>query len=211
VGVKKVTLATGKAMWKVGAVLNKVAGKPAAAGSVWVLKKVAVDPVSMRVKNWKAVQAGASLKERLTKHGLCVGCGKAFREHTKREFCTPKCAAETAETWNEYAQEKVQLAPVGGDNSLHLNCGCNRKNVFHASTCAVGLSGHRVADNIKWSETDPRYMKPDAPQRQRKLTKQEEHRERVREAQERDKGLPKRKQQGLQFEGQEPPKKRGWW
>lgn len=161
-GVKRIVLATGKGVWKAGAYVTKVSGKTAGKGSVWVLKKVAVDPVGMRVKDWKMVKAGrsvAELKERLKKHGECIGCGKAFREHTKREFCTPACASSAAEQWNDYRRESVKPAVVES-NDLYLNCGCNRKNLFHGAGCAVGLNGHRVADNIKWSEKNPEHMKP---------------------------------------------------
>lgn len=200
-GVKKIILATGTAAWKVGAVVSKVGGRAAASGSVWVIKKVVVNPVSMRVNDWGAVRNGKALRERLRREGACVGCGKAFRESKKREFCSPECANRAADSWNSYKQEKVKLAPADGDGGLYLNCGCNRKNTFHAASCAVGLNGHRVADNIRWSNSDPRHMKTTGPTRTEKpdskKTARELHYERVRAAQEADRNRPWWQRKGL--------------
>jgi hypothetical protein len=144
---------------KAGARFAAWSGKKAGRGSVWVVKKVAVDPASRKVQDWGLVKNGRALKEALKKDGLCPNCGKGFRDANKHDVCSAKCAQAMAEQFSKVKQEKVELA-VDQSNELYLNCGCNRKNLFHATGCSAGLVGHRVADNIKWSEKNPEYMEP---------------------------------------------------
>jgi hypothetical protein len=189
---KKFGIASGRAAWKSGAFLLKWGGKGAAKGSVWTIKKVAVDPAAKKITNWKLVEAGLGAKHKaqemrdLVKNGQCANCGKKTSTSFfggQDDLCSAKCAQTMATAYNEVAQVKVPDTIDGNDNSLYLVCGCNRKSKFHGGGCTSNKSGDRVADNVIWSEQNANYFKPGEQPDQKPLTKREAQLLAAREAQ----------------------------
>lgn len=164
---KKFGIASGKAAWKAGAFLLKWGAKPAAKGSVWTIKKVAVDPAAKKIVNWSLVEKGLGAKHKiqemreLIKNGQCANCGKKTSTGFfggQDDVCSASCAQAMAIAYNEVKEVKVPDTETDS-NSLYLACGCNRLNMFHGSRCIANKANERVAQNVKWSEKDPRYMK----------------------------------------------------
>jgi hypothetical protein len=182
---KKFGIASGKGAWKAGAFLLKWGGKGAAKGSVWTIKKVAVDPAAKKITNWGLVKAGISSKDKLqemrdlVKNGQCANCGKKTSTSFfggQDDLCSAACAQKLALAYNEVKQVQVPDTIDGNDNSLYLVCNCNRKSKFHGSGCTANKGGERVAENVIWSEQNPNFMKPADQPKQRKLSAAEQRR-----------------------------------
>lgn len=187
---KKFTIATGKAAWKGGAFLLKWGGKGATKGSVWTIKKVAVDPAAKKITNWKLVEKGLNSKAKfqemreLVKNGQCANCGKKTSTSFfggQDDVCSASCAQAMALAYNEVVQVRVPDTIDGNDNSLYLVCGCNRKNKFHGRGCTANKAEQRVEDNVVWSEKNPNYMKPVDEPKPRKLSAAEQRRADIQE------------------------------
>lgn len=179
---KGFTIATGKAAWKSGAFLLKWGGKGAAKGSVWTIKKVAVDPAAKKITSWKLVERGLNSKAKvqemrdLVKNGQCANCGKKTSTSFfggQDDLCSAVCAQAMAVAYNQVEQVKVPDTVDGNDNSLYLVCNCNRKSKFHGGNCASNKSGERVAENVIWSEKNDNYRKPEDPPERRVISKRE--------------------------------------
>lgn len=187
---KGFAIATGKAAWKTGAFLLKWGGKPAAKGTVWTIKKVAVDPAAKKITNMKMVERGLNAKAKVAalreaiKNAQCAACGKATRSSWlggQDHFCSASCAQGWAETYNEVEQVKVPDTIDGNENSLYLVCGCNRKSKFHGGGCTANKASERVAENVVWSEKNPNYMKAAEQPKERKMTPEERRRAAIQE------------------------------
>ncbi len=181
---KDFAIATGKAAWKSGAFLLKWGGKAATKGTVFVIKKVAVDPASKKIKNWKLVEKALDSKAKvqemrdLIKNGQCANCGKKTKTSFfggQEDYCSASCAQKAAVQFNEVEQVKVPDTAKAGDRPT-LVCGCNRLNLFHAAGCEANKAGERVAQNVRWSPTDPKYMEPAKESKPRKLSPEEQRR-----------------------------------
>lgn len=166
---KGFAIATGKGAWKAGAFLLKWGTKGATKGSVWTIKKVAVDPATKKITSWKLVEKGLDSKEKLRemreliKNGQCANCGKKTGTSFfggQDDVCSASCAQTMALAYNQVVEVRVPDTIDGNDNSLYLVCGCNRKSKFHGGGCTSNKKGDRVADNVVWSEKNPNYMKP---------------------------------------------------
>ena len=133
--VKKVTTAS----WQVGTKTVLFAGEKAGKGSVWVIKKAAVDPVKRKVLNWSLVSA---LGKARAKNGQCAGCGKTLGMFAgKADICSTSCALGVYESWSEAKQERVNnFAGTGrkmsNPNGLYLDCGCNKNWLSHSGSCS---------------------------------------------------------------------------
>lgn len=104
--------------------------KQAAKGSVWVVKKAAVDPAKRKIIDSGLIPAEA--RERMTR-GECARCGKKF--HTKGgkfQFCSNACSLGAFEDWSRVEMKKVNVhAPRKvDDNSLYYPCGIHNKNAY---------------------------------------------------------------------------------
>lgn len=164
------TIASGKGAWKAGAFLLKWGTKGAAKGSVWTIKKVAVDPAAKKITSWKLVEKGLNSTAKLqamrelVKNGQCANCGKKTSTSFfggQDDLCSASCAQAMALAYNVVVQVQVPDTIDGNDNSLYLVCGCNRKSKFHGGGCSSNKSGERVAENVVWSEKNPNYFKPE--------------------------------------------------
>lgn len=189
-GAKKIIIATGTGIWKAGAFLLTWGGKGAVKGSVWVVKRVAVDPAKRKVSDWSVVRktsAGKDLYKKykeMIKNSQCFGCGKEFPgKNGKYHYCSTACAQNAATAFNVVEQVKIPDTIDGNDKSLYLTCGCNRQNLFHGSGCTANKTDQRVAHNVKWSQTDPRHMKPEMGPDQKPMTKREAQLEAARQSQ----------------------------
>lgn len=178
----KFTIASGKGAWKAGAFLLKWGTKGAAKGSVWTIKKVAVDPAAKKITNWKLVEKGLNSKAKfqamreLVKNGQCANCGKKTSTSLfggQDDLCSASCAQALALAYNVVEQVKVPDTVDGNENSLYLVCNCNRKSKFHGGSCAANKTGERVAENVVWSEKNDKYGKPEAPPERRVISKRE--------------------------------------
>ncbi len=133
--VKKVT----KTSWKVGTKTLSFAGKTAKNGTVFVVTKVAVDPVKRKVLNWSLVSAAGKVR---AKNGQCVGCGKPLGILSgKADICSTNCSLEVYESWSEAKPEKINnFAGTGrkmsNPNGLYLDCGCNKNWLSHSGNCS---------------------------------------------------------------------------
>lgn len=188
------TIASGKAAWRTGAFLLKWGAKPAAKGSVWVIKKTAVDPAKQKITNWAMVEATLNAAHKVQamkdaiRDGNCAQCGKKISTGLfggPRDFCKPKCAQNAALQFNEVEQVKAGADSIENDddNNLHLTCGCNRKNKFHGGGCTSNRKGERVAANVVWSNKNPNYQDPNKGPDHRVMSKREQQLEAVRERQ----------------------------
>ena len=103
--------------------------KKATKGTVWVVKKAAVDPAKRKIINKGLVPADAF--ERATR-GECASCGKKF--HTKGgkfQFCSTACSLSAFESWSKVESEKVNVhAKKGGGDGLYYSCGVHNKNAY---------------------------------------------------------------------------------
>lgn len=187
---KDFAIATGAAAWKSGAFVLKWGTKAAAKGSVWVIKKVAVDPAAKKIKNWslveKALDSKAKVQEMrdLIKNGQCAACGKKTKTSFfggQEDYCSAKCAQNAAVQFNQVEQVKVPDTAKAGDRPT-LVCGCNRLNLYHVDGCSANKAGERLAQNIRWSQTDPKYMQPTKDAPARKMSKEEQRRAEIQEA-----------------------------
>lgn len=190
---KGFTIASGKAAWRSGAFLLKWGGKPAAKGSVWTIKKVAVDPAARKIKDWGPVAATLNAADKVTamreaiQNGNCAECGKKMSTGWggPKDFCKLKCAEKAAVRFNEMAQVQAGEDSIKGEdeNGLYLTCNCNRKNTYHGSGCTSNKKGERVAQNVRWSNNNPNYNNPANGPDHRVMNKREQQLEAVRERQ----------------------------
>jgi endogenous inhibitor of DNA gyrase (YacG/DUF329 family) len=102
--------------------------KKAGKGTVWVVKKAAVDPAKRKIINKGLVPAEAF--ERVTR-GECAACGKKF--HTKGgkfQFCSTACSLSAFESWSSVKTEKVNVHAKDTGDGLYYPCGVHNKNAY---------------------------------------------------------------------------------
>ena len=166
---KGFAIATGKAAWKSGAFLLSWGAKPAAKGTVWVIKKVAVDPAAKKITNMSLVEKGLGAKAKVQElksaiqNQQCAKCGKPTSSGWlggQEHFCSASCAQDWAIQFNKVEAVKVPDTVKASDRPT-LVCGCNRLGLFHGSGCEANKAGERIAENVRWSKSDPNYQKPD--------------------------------------------------
>lgn len=195
---KKFAIATGKAAWKTGAFLLNWGGKGAAKGTVWTIKKVAVDPATKKIVNMSLVEKGLKAKDKVqelkdaVKNHTCAKCGKQTSSGWlggDQHFCSANCAKDWAVQFNVVEAVKVPDTATAGDRPT-LVCGCNRLGLFHGAGCEANKSGERIASNVRWSPTDPRFMKPEEGPDEKPMTKREAQ---LAEARERQRANPVKK------------------
>lgn len=107
--------------------------KKAAKGSVWIVKKAAVNVSKKQISDWSLVSNTAEVRARLTR-GECAGCGKKFNSKAgKFQFCSDKCSLEAFESWSRVEQKKVNVhaKPKSNENDLYYPCGVHNKNGWH--------------------------------------------------------------------------------
>jgi endogenous inhibitor of DNA gyrase (YacG/DUF329 family) len=188
---KGFAIATGKAAWKTGAFLLKWGARPAAKGTVWTIKKVAVDPATKKIVNMKLVEKGLNAKDKvqamndLIKNQQCAKCGKKTRSGWmggQEHFCSASCAQDWAVSFNVVEEVKVPDTVKANDRP-QLVCGCARVGLFHGAGCAANKANQRIAENVRWSQSDPNHMKPEQGPDQRPMTKREAQLEAARQAQ----------------------------
>jgi hypothetical protein len=159
---------------------------------------VAVDPAAKKIVNWSLVEKGLNSKAKvdeirgLIKNGQCGECGKKTSTTLfggQQDFCSAACAQKSAEAFNKVEQVKVPDTAKAGDKP-QLVCGCARVGLFHGQGCASNKAGERIAENVRWSEKDPRFMKPDEEPDQKPMTRREAQ---LNDARERQRANPVKK------------------
>lgn len=141
-GSGKVVKVIGKGAWKVGTKSVVFAGKVAGKSTLWVVKKVAVDPAKNKIVDWKLVQNASAVRAAI-QNGNCGVCGKQMNTR-KADFCSTACSMAAYESWSVVTKEKVNAhvkknGQQSDSMSLYFDCGCNTKGLTHNGCAQYGF------------------------------------------------------------------------